>query len=60
MPMIEGARIPVDLISEKLATDETVQNLLEVYPCLEEVVRAALAYAVAVLCFEAARLPFVA
>ncbi len=49
-PVIAGTRIPVDLILEKLAAGETVQDLLEAHPRLtEEAIRAALAYAAAVL-----------
>ncbi len=49
-PVIAGTRITVDLILEKLAAGETVADLLEAHPRLtEEAIRAALAYAVAVL-----------
>ncbi len=49
-PVIAGTRITVDLILEKLAAGETVADLLEAHPRLtEEAVRAALAYAVAVV-----------
>ena len=49
-PVIAGTRIPVDLILEKLAAGETVQDLLEAHPRLtEEAIRAALAYTAAVL-----------
>ncbi len=52
-PVIAGTRIPVDLILEKLAAGETVQDLLEAHPRLtEEAIRAALAYAAAVLRLE--------
>ncbi len=52
-PVIAGTRISVDLILEKLAAGETVQDLLEAHPRLtEEAIRAALAYAAAVLRFE--------
>ena len=49
-PVIAGTRIAVDLILEKLAAGETIDDLLEAHPRLtEEAVRAALAYAVAVV-----------
>ncbi len=49
-PVIAGTRIAVDLILEKLAAGETVADLLEAHPRLtEEAIRAALAYAAAVL-----------
>ncbi len=49
-PVITGTRIPVDLILEKLAAGETVQDLLAAHPRLtEEAIRAALAYAAAVV-----------
>ena len=49
-PVIAGTRITVDLILEKLAAGETIDDLLEAHPRLtEEAVRAALAYAVAVV-----------
>lgn len=31
-PAIKGIRIPVDLILEKLATDNTIDDLLHSYP----------------------------
>ncbi len=31
-PVIQGTRIPVDLILEKLGSDETISQLLEAYP----------------------------
>lgn len=41
-PVIVGIRIPVELILEKLAASETVEQLLEAYPRLtEEAIRAA-------------------
>jgi uncharacterized protein (DUF433 family) len=45
-PVIAGTRITVELILEKLAAGETVEQLLEAHPRLtEEAVRAALAFA---------------
>ncbi len=42
-PVIAGTRIPVDLILEKLAAGETIEDLLEAHPRLsEEAIRAAL------------------
>lgn len=31
-PVIKGTRIPVDLILEKLATGDSIEDLLEAYP----------------------------
>jgi uncharacterized protein (DUF433 family) len=45
-PVIAGTRITVELILEKLAAGETVEQLLEAHPRLnEDAVRAALAFA---------------
>ncbi len=45
-PVIAGTRITVELILEKLAAGETVDQVLEAHPRLnEEAVRAALAFA---------------
>jgi uncharacterized protein (DUF433 family) len=45
-PVIAGTRIPVELILEKFAAGETIEQLLEAYPRLtEEGVRAALRFA---------------
>ncbi|MEW6663500.1 MAG: DUF433 domain-containing protein [Bacillota bacterium] len=45
-PVIAGTRIPVDLILEKLAAGETVEQVIQAHPRLtEEAVRAALAFA---------------
>lgn len=45
-PVIAGTRISVELILEKLAAGETVEQLLEAHPRLtEEGVRAALLFA---------------
>ena len=49
-PVIAGTRIPVELILEKIAAGETIEQLLEAYPRLtEEGVRAALYFASQVL-----------
>ena len=45
-PVIAGTRITVELILEKLAAGETVDDILQAHPRLtKEAVRAALAYA---------------
>jgi len=45
-PVIAGTRITVELILEKLAAGETVEQVLEAHPRLnEDAVRAALAFA---------------
>lgn len=45
-PVIAGTRITVELILEKLAAGETVDQILEAHPRLtEEAIRAALAFA---------------
>jgi len=45
-PVIADTRIPVDLILEKLAAGETVEQLLEAHPRLtREAIQAALAFA---------------
>lgn len=45
-PVITGTRITVELILEKLAAGETVEDILKAHPRLtKEAVRAALAYA---------------
>ena len=45
-PVIAGTRIPVELILEKLAAGETIEQLLEAHPRLtEEGVLAALSFA---------------
>ena len=45
-PVIAGTRISVELILEKLAAGETVEDILKAHPRLtEKGVRAALAYA---------------
>lgn len=45
-PVIAGTRITVELILQKLAAGETVEQILEAHPRLtEEAIRAALAFA---------------
>ncbi len=45
-PVIAGTRIPVELILEKLAAGETIQQILAEHPLLtEESIRAAIAFA---------------
>ena len=45
-PVIQGTRIPVELLLRKLGEGATVEELLDAYPRLSpEDVRAALAYA---------------
>lgn len=45
-PVIVGTRITVELILEKLAAGETIEDLLEAHPRLtREAIRAALAFA---------------
>jgi uncharacterized protein (DUF433 family) len=49
-PVIAGTRISVELISEKLASGQTIEQILEDYPHLtEEAIRAAIAFAAEVL-----------
>ncbi len=50
-PTIAGTRITVELILEKLAAGETVEQILSEHPRLtEEGIRAAIAFAAEVLC----------
>ena len=45
-PVVAGTRITVELILEKLAAGESIQQILEAHPRLtEESIRAALAFA---------------
>jgi uncharacterized protein (DUF433 family) len=45
-PVIAGTRIPVDLILEKLAVGETIEQMLAAHPRLtREAIQAALAFA---------------
>jgi uncharacterized protein (DUF433 family) len=45
-PVIAGTRITVELILEKLANGETIEQILKAHPRLtEEAIRAALAFA---------------
>lgn len=49
-PVITGTRISVELILEKLASGQTIEQILEDYPHLtEEAIRAAIAFAAEVL-----------
>jgi uncharacterized protein (DUF433 family) len=49
-PVIVGTRITVELILEKLAADETIEQIVEAHPRLtKEAIQAALAFAAQVL-----------
>ena len=49
-PVVAGTRITVELIQEKLAAGESVQQIVDAHPRLtEEAVRAAIAFAADVL-----------
>ena len=49
-PVIEGTRLTVELIVEKLSEGRTIEELLEAYPRLtREGIQAALEYALGVL-----------
>ena len=49
-PVIKGTRITVELILEKLAAGETIEQILEAYPHLtREGIQAALSFAAEVL-----------
>jgi len=49
-PVVAGTRITVELIIEKLAAGETVEQILEAHPRLtRQTIQAALAFAVEVL-----------
>lgn len=49
-PVITGTRITVELILEKLAAGETIEQILEAYPRLtRDAIKAALAFASEVL-----------
>jgi len=49
-PVIDGTRITVELILERMAAGDTVADMVDAYPHLNaEQVRAALAYAASVL-----------
>ena len=49
-PVVAGTRITVELILEKLAAGETIDDLLDAHPRLtREAIRAALAFAVEAL-----------
>ena len=50
-PVIIGTRITVELILEKLAAGDTVEQLLEAHPCLtKEGIQAALSFDTQGLC----------
>jgi uncharacterized protein (DUF433 family) len=52
-PVIAGTRITVELILEKLAAGETVEQVVAAHPRLDvEAVRAALAFAAGALCAD--------
>lgn len=52
-PVVAGTRITVELILDKLAAGETVEQLLEAHPRFtSEGVRAALAFAAQTLCSD--------
>jgi uncharacterized protein (DUF433 family) len=45
-PVVAGTRITVELILEKLAAGETIEQIIEAHPCLSRKgIRAALEYA---------------
>jgi uncharacterized protein (DUF433 family) len=47
-PVIKNTRIPVDLLLEKLAKEETIEELLEAYPRInQKAIFAVFAYAAA-------------
>jgi uncharacterized protein (DUF433 family) len=49
-PVIAGTRIPVELILEKLAAGETVEQIIQAHPRLtKDAIRAALAFAAAAI-----------
>ena len=54
-PVIEGTRVPVDLVLAKLAGGMTSVDLAREYDLTEDEVRAALAYAATVLAGEEIR-----
>lgn len=52
-PVIKGTRLTVELIVEKVAYGETIENLKKDYPFLtEDDIRAALLYAAKCVAFE--------
>ncbi len=52
-PIIEGTRVPVELILRKLSEGATEAELLEAYPRLKKLdIQAALAYAASALAHE--------
>ncbi len=54
-PMIEGTRVPVELVVAKLAGGMTVEEVAEEYELTPEAVRATLGYAARVLADEEVR-----
>ncbi|HLA80650.1 MAG TPA: DUF433 domain-containing protein [Thermoleophilia bacterium] len=54
-PVIEGTRVPVELVVAKLAGGMTVEEVAEEYELTPEDVRAALGYAARVLADEEVR-----
>lgn len=54
-PVIEGTRVPVELVVAKLAGGMTVDEVVEEYELTPEDVRAALGYAARVLADEEVR-----
>ncbi len=54
-PIIEGTRVPVELVVAKLAGGMTVEEVAEEYELTPEDVRAALGYAARVLADEEVR-----
>ena len=58
-PVIRGTRITVELILEKLAAGESIEQLLESYPFVTEVqIRAALAFGAQALRASAVSQPY--
>jgi len=52
-PVVAGTRITVELILEKLAAGETIEQLLEAHPRLtKEGIQAALSFAAQALCAD--------
>ena len=52
-PVVAGTRITVELILEKLAAGETVENIIAAHPGLtEDAIRAALRFAAEALCAD--------
>jgi uncharacterized protein (DUF433 family) len=52
-PVVAGTRITVELILEKLAAGETIEQILDAYPRLtREAIQAALAFSKEALCTD--------